>query len=86
MIALFAETPALPLHTAGPYVAAAYLVFLLIVLVYVLIMARKLMANSRELRELRRQFDERQHPGAGPAGPAPAPERAEDPLEPAAHE
>ena len=86
MIALFAETPALPLHTAGPYVAAAYIVFLLVVLLYVLIMARKLMANSRELRELRRQLDERQHPGAGPAGPAPVQERAEDPLEPAAHE
>ena len=23
----YAETPALPLHTAGPYVAAAYIVF-----------------------------------------------------------
>ena len=33
MIALFAEAPALPLHTAGPYVAAAYIVFLLVVLV-----------------------------------------------------
>ena len=98
MIALFAETPALPLHTAGPYVAAAYIVFLLIVLIYVLIMARKLIANSCELRELRRQFDERQHPGAGPAGPAPVEERlpteagpagpasVPDPLEPAAHE
>ena len=39
MIALFAEAPALPLHTAGPYVAAAYIVFLLIILIYVAIMA-----------------------------------------------
>lgn len=60
MIALFAETPALPLHTAGPYVAAAYIVFLLIVLIYVGIMARRLTGNARELRELRRQLDERQ--------------------------
>jgi len=82
MIALFAETPALPLHKAGPYVAAAYIVFLLVVLVYVWIMARKLTRNSRELRELRAQLEERQHTGAGPAGPASVPE----PLEPAAHE
>ena len=86
MIALFAETPALPLHTAGPYVAAAYIVFLLIVLIYVGIMARKLISNTRELRELRRQLDERQQTGAGPARPAPVQERADDPLEPAAHE
>jgi flagellar biosynthesis/type III secretory pathway M-ring protein FliF/YscJ len=59
MIALFAEAPALPLHTAGPYVAAAYIVFLLIVLIYVWLMARKLINNSRELRELRAQVEER---------------------------
>jgi len=59
MIALFAEAPALPLHTAGPYVAAAYIVFLLIVLIYVWLMARKLINNSRELRELRTRLDER---------------------------
>ncbi|HWD69010.1 MAG TPA: hypothetical protein VG293_02380 [Solirubrobacteraceae bacterium] len=86
MIALFAEAPALPLHTAGPYVAAAYIVFLLIVLIYVWIMARKLTRNSRELRELRAQVEQRLHTGAGPAGPAPVQERAEEPLEPAAHE
>ncbi|HWF52482.1 MAG TPA: hypothetical protein VG294_17705 [Solirubrobacteraceae bacterium] len=86
MIALFAEAPALPLHTAGPYVAAAYIVFLLVVLIYVWLMARKLINNSRELRDLKAQLEEREHTGAGPAGPAPVPERAEDPLEPAAHE
>jgi uncharacterized membrane protein YraQ (UPF0718 family) len=59
MIALFAEAPALPLHTAGPYVAAAYIVFLLIVLIYVGLMARKLINNGRELRELRAQVEER---------------------------
>ena len=31
--------PALPLGDAGPYVAAAYLVFLALVLIYVAIMA-----------------------------------------------
>ncbi len=75
MIALFAEAPALPLHTAGPYVAAAYIVFLVIVLIYVGIMARRLTSNARELRDLRAQLEEREHTGAGPAGPAPVPER-----------
>ena len=60
MIALFAEAPALPLHKAGPYVAAAYIVFVLIILIYVGIMARKLISNSRELRDLRAQLEEQQ--------------------------
>jgi hypothetical protein len=44
--------PALPLHKAGPYVAAAYLVFLALVLIYVAIMAVKLVRIERELGEL----------------------------------
>jgi hypothetical protein len=44
--------PALPLDDAGPYVAAAYLVFLALVLAYVAIMASKLARIGRELSEL----------------------------------
>jgi hypothetical protein len=44
--------PALPLDDAGPYVAAAYLVFLALVLIYVAIMAGKLVRIARELGEL----------------------------------
>jgi hypothetical protein len=44
--------PALPLHEAGPYVAAAYLVFLALILIYVAIMAVKLVRIERELTEL----------------------------------
>jgi hypothetical protein len=44
--------PALPLDDAGPYVAAAYLVFLALILIYVAIMASKLVRVSRELGEL----------------------------------
>jgi hypothetical protein len=44
--------PALPLDDAGPYVAAAYLVFLALVLIYVAIMAAKLSRISREIDEL----------------------------------
>jgi hypothetical protein len=44
--------PALPLHTAGPYVAAAYIVFLALILLYVAIMAGKLSRVEREVDEL----------------------------------
>jgi hypothetical protein len=44
--------PALPLDDAGPYVAAAYLVFVALILIYVAIMASKLVRISRELTEL----------------------------------
>ena len=44
--------PALPLGDAGPYVAAAYLVFLALVLTYVAIMATKLGRIEREIGEL----------------------------------
>jgi hypothetical protein len=44
--------PALPLDEAGKYVAAAYLVFLALVLIYVAIMASKLSRIERELGEL----------------------------------
>jgi len=44
--------PALPLDEAGKYVAAAYLVFMALILVYVAIMAAKLARIDRELGEL----------------------------------
>ena len=44
--------PALPLHTAGPYVAAAYIVFVALILLYVAIMAGRLIRIERELGEL----------------------------------
>jgi HAMP domain-containing protein len=76
---IYAITPALPLHTAGPYVAAAYIVFLAIVLIYVAIMARRLVRNQRELAELRRELEQREQASPagqpvkqGPATPAPA--------------
>jgi hypothetical protein len=50
--AILAELPALPLHTAGKYVAAAYVVLFAIVLIYVAIMAIRLSRIERELGEL----------------------------------
>ncbi len=56
---LFAVAPALPLHSAGKYVAGAYIVFLAIVLIYVAIMATRLSRTERELVELRRDVEAR---------------------------
>jgi len=47
-----AVAPALPLHEAGKYVAGAYIVFLVLIVVYVAIMAAKLQRIERELGEL----------------------------------
>jgi hypothetical protein len=55
MTVLIASAPALPLHKAGPYVAAAYIAFLAVVLVYVAIMAIRLGRNRRDIEELRRE-------------------------------
>jgi hypothetical protein len=44
--------PALPLDDAGPYVAAAYLVFLALILIYVAIMATKLGRVEKDISEL----------------------------------
>jgi hypothetical protein len=52
--------PALPLDDAGPYVAAAYLVFLALVLIYVAIMAGKLVRLQRELGEVAELVERRQ--------------------------
>jgi hypothetical protein len=52
--------PALPLDTAGPYVAAAYLVFLALILAYVAIMASKLGRVEKEIGELSELVSERE--------------------------
>jgi hypothetical protein len=58
--------PALPLHEAGKYVAAAYLVFLALLLIYVAIMAAKLVRIERELGELNELADARPQPDREP--------------------
>jgi hypothetical protein len=46
------ELPALPLHEAGKYVAGAYVILFVLVLIYVAIMALRLSRVERELGEL----------------------------------
>jgi len=60
--------PALPLDEAGTYVAAAYLVFLALVLIYVAIMAAKLGRIERELTELTELAERRDADGTGAHG------------------
>lgn len=52
LVTLVAEVPALPLHEAGKYVAGAYAVLFVLVLVYVTIMAVRLSRIERDLGEL----------------------------------
>jgi len=51
-VLLLGELPALPLHEAGKYVAGAYVVVFVVVLIYVAIMAVRLSRIERELGEL----------------------------------
>jgi hypothetical protein len=64
--------PALPLDTAGKYVAAAYLVFLALILIYVAIMAARLGRVEREITQLDSLLDLRDDrdgsPDADPGG------------------
>jgi CcmD family protein len=57
MSLLLASAPALPLGTSGKYVAAAYIVFVVLILVYVAIMAARAQRLEHELDELRRDVE-----------------------------
>jgi hypothetical protein len=69
--------PALPLDDAGPYVAAAYLIFLALVLAYVVIMASKLGRLEREVRELNEELARREGVAPGHRDGVAAAERRE---------
>jgi hypothetical protein len=73
-VILAQTTNALPDNTG--YVAAAYLVFFALVLIYVVIMASKLARFERELSELNELADERFGTGGARRDPAPEPEEA----------
>ena len=54
--------PALPLDEAGKYVAAAYLVFLALILVYVAIMAVRQSRIQKDVEEISRLLEARELP------------------------
>jgi hypothetical protein len=57
--ALLAAAPALPLGEAGKYVAAAFVVFVAVLLIYFAIMSTKLQRMERELAELNQALSAR---------------------------
>jgi hypothetical protein len=61
---VLAEVPALPLHTAGKYVAGAYIVLFALVLIYVAIMAIRLSRIERDLGELLSMSEQTTEPTA----------------------
>jgi hypothetical protein len=58
--------PALPLDEGGKYVAAAYLVFLALILIYVAIMASRLTRIQRDIAEISELVDKREAPEEEP--------------------
>jgi hypothetical protein len=58
--------PALPLDEAGKYVAAAYLVFLALILIYVAIMAGRLARIERDLGDVLDTLEQREIPDEEP--------------------
>lgn len=62
---VLAEVPALPLHTAGKYVAAAYIVLFALLLIYVTVIGIRLSHMERDLGELLELSDPSRAPAAG---------------------
>ncbi len=61
--------PALPLDEAGKYVAAAYVVFLTLILVYVMIIGAKVSRIEREVGELLELTEDDAKPDGTPDRP-----------------
>ena len=60
MGALLAVAPALPLHEAGKYVAGAYAVFVVMLVVYVAIMGARFARVEREVKALADMAEDRE--------------------------
>jgi hypothetical protein len=59
MLHLLATAPALPLHEAGKYVAGAYGVFVVMLVVYVAVMGARFARVEREVKALADMAEER---------------------------
>ena len=69
---LVAATPAIPNDVGGKYVAGAYIVFVLLLLIYVAIMGMKLARIERDLREVAEIAEQRRDDAVATPGTAPA--------------
>ena len=67
MLALLADAPAIPNDIGGKYVAGAYIVFLLLLLIYVAIMGMKLAWIERDITEIAAIAEERKAGAETPA-------------------
>jgi hypothetical protein len=68
---LLASAPALPLGKSGKFVAAAYIVFVLVILIYVAIMAVRAQRLEGELTELQHDVEASRRGAARAAQPEP---------------
>lgn len=66
--AILAQADMIPEDSGGPYVIAAYVVFLVLVAIYVAIMAQRLTKVSRTADELEARLDALEHNHAQGAG------------------
>jgi hypothetical protein len=69
---LLAAAPAIPNDVGGKYVAGAYIVFVLLLLIYVAIMGMKLARIERDLTEIAAIAEQRKDDAAVAAEAAPA--------------
>ena len=70
---LVAAAPAIPNDVGGKYVAGAYIVFVLLLLIYVAIMGMKLARIERDLREVAEIAEQRRDDAAVGEDPSSAP-------------
>jgi CcmD family protein len=73
VISLLAVAPALPLGKSGKFVAGAYIVFIVVILLYVAIMAVRAQRIERELDQLQRDVEAARSQRSSEEDPAPAP-------------
>ena len=74
MSSILFAAPAIPLDEGGRYVAAAYVVFIVLLVIYVGIMAYRLGNLSKEIESLAELAERKQGESAGAATPSEEPE------------
>lgn len=82
LLSVLPQAVMVPEDSGGPYVIAAYVVFLTIVVAYVAIMARRLTALSRKADEIQARLDARDAQQAASPSAAAAPEAAPEEVAP----